>query len=216
VAHSHRNGSATAIRLGAGGHRERACMDGAAFWRSGTGALRAIARECTARPWRRAAPARDRCQAGARPWCPQLPFAAQPEALGGRATSASDCLQDSRGLDRRDRPCPARRDGVGAPSLSIFRPSRRSGGSADSCDRWRRAVDAAGSCLGYSLQGVSTGRAAVYPRYYGKMRRPASSSISLTHAPCITSACIVRPACLMRRVMSCIALATSGWSGWPG
>ena len=35
--------------------------------------------------------------------------------------------------------------------------------------------------------------------YDDKMRRPPSSSMSLTHAPCITSACILRPACRMRR-----------------
>jgi hypothetical protein len=46
--------------------------------------------------------------------------------------------------------------------------------------------------------------------YDARIRRPASSSISLTHAPCITSSCIVRPACRMRRVISCIVLTTSG------
>src|ERR1700730_1010436 len=55
-----------------------------------------------------------------------------------------------------------------------------------------------------------------HPRYDDRIRRPASSSISLTHAPCITSTCIVRPACRMRFVISCIVLTTSGWSGWPG
>jgi hypothetical protein len=52
--------------------------------------------------------------------------------------------------------------------------------------------------------------------YNDRIRRPASSSISLIHAPCITSPCIVPPACRMRPVISCIALRTSGWSGWPG
>jgi hypothetical protein len=52
--------------------------------------------------------------------------------------------------------------------------------------------------------------------YDGRIRRPASSSMSLTHAPCIMSACIVRPACRMRRVISSIVLTTLGWSGWPG
>src|SRR5712672_514958 len=56
----------------------------------------------------------------------------------------------------------------------------------------------------------------VPPRYDDRIRRPASSSISLTHAPCITSDCIVRPTCRMRRVISSIVLTTSGWSGWPG
>ena len=56
----------------------------------------------------------------------------------------------------------------------------------------------------------------VHPCDYSKIRRPASSSISLTHAPCITSICIVRPTCRMRRVISCIVLTTSGCSGWPG
>ncbi len=37
-------------------------------------------------------------------------------------------------------------------------------------------------------------RLASCPRYDDKIRRPASSSMSLTHAPCITSACILRPA----------------------
>jgi hypothetical protein len=56
----------------------------------------------------------------------------------------------------------------------------------------------------------------VHPYCDDRIRRPASSSMSLTHAPCITSSCILRPACRMRRVISCIALTTSGWSGWPG
>ena len=52
--------------------------------------------------------------------------------------------------------------------------------------------------------------------YDGRIRLPASSNMSLTHAACITSDCIVRPACWIRRVMSCIVLITSGWSGCPG
>jgi len=56
----------------------------------------------------------------------------------------------------------------------------------------------------------------VRPRYDDKIRRPASSSMSLTQAPCITSPCILRPACRMRFVISCIVLTTLGWLGWPG
>ena len=54
------------------------------------------------------------------------------------------------------------------------------------------------------------------PPFPFRIRRPASSSISLTHAPCIASSCMVRPACRIRPVISCIVLTTSGWSGWPG
>ena len=66
MALSHRNSSAPAIRLGPGGHRECAFVDGAALWWSNPGALRATALEGTARPQHRAAPARKRCQARAR------------------------------------------------------------------------------------------------------------------------------------------------------
>ena len=77
-----------------------------------------------------------------------------------------------------------------------------------SSDAWRARPGSFASDIGSNCS--------VYPFYDDRIRRPASSSISLTHAPCITSTCIVRPACRMRFVISCIVLTTSGWSGWPG
>ena len=52
--------------------------------------------------------------------------------------------------------------------------------------------------------------------HVAKIRWPPSSSMSLTPADFITSACILRPAWWMRRVISCFAFATSGCSSSPG
>ena len=55
----------------------------------------------------------------------------------------------------------------------------------------------------YAMLGLS---------YISKIRRRPSSSMSLTPADFITSACILHPAWCMRLVMSCVALTTSPYS----
>ena len=80
---------------------------------------------------------------------------------------------------------------------------------------------------GMPLKRTGSASGAVEPRrgsrnamlglsYVSKIRRPPSSSMSLTPADFITSACILRPAWWMRLVISCVAFTTSGWSSWPG
>ena len=102
--------------------------------------------------------------------------------------------------------------------VELFRvPGRRSGGEPRLPAKGR----------GMPLKRTGSASGAVEPRrgsrnamlglsYVSKIRRPPSSSMSLTPADFITSACILRPAWWMRLVISCVAFTTSGWSSWPG
>ena len=98
--------------------------------------------------------------------------------------------------------------------VELFRvPGRRSGG--EQCLPAKRERHG-GSASGAVEPRSGSRNAMLGLSYVSKIRRPPSSSMSLTPADFITSACILRPAWWMRLVISCVAFTTSGWSSWPG
>ena len=95
---------------------------------------------------------------------------------------------------------------AGGPEVNNASPAKRE----------RHAPARPGSASGAVEPRSGSRNAMLGLSYVSKIRRPPSSSMSLTPADFITSACILRPAWWMRLVISCVAFTTSGWSSWPG